>query len=393
MNRVKRIPHVLAVAALTVIALAAPAVAQETEPSIPTPTTVSITSPFVGVAVKPGDSATFDVTVAAPPGDRVALAVEGLPEGWKGELRGGGFVVDSVQVDATGQVALELQVDVPAEAAEGNYPISVSASGGSGNDQLDLSIRVAATVGGSVSMTTDFPELQGAADSTFTFDLSLVNNTPAEVQFGLSAAGPEGWLTEIRPSGEAQASTVTVAAGDTATVTVEVDPADAAPAGDYVVTAHAEGAGLSAETELGVQITGSFAVDINTLNEALNVTVRGEEATDLPLVVTNTGTAPLVGVTMTATPPSGWDVAFDQPVLQGLEPGQSAQVTATITPSGDAINGDYVITFSAGVAEATDEVDVRATVETSAIWGLVGIAVIVVALVGLTMVFRRYGRR
>ena len=389
----KRVSHALVVAAVTVTALAAPAAAQETPPSIPTPTTVSITSPFVGVAVKPGDSATFDVTVAAPPGDRVGLAIEGLPEGWEGELRGGGFVVDSIQVDATGQVALQLQVDVPADAAEGDYPISVAATGGSGNDQLSLGIRVAATVGGSVSMSTEFPALQGPADSTFSFDLSLVNNTPSEVQFGLSASGPEGWLTEIRPSGEAQASTVTVAAGETATVTVSVDPADAAPAGDYVITARAEGGGQSAESELGVQITGSFAVDINTVNEALNVTVRGEEATDLPLVVTNAGTAPLVGVTMTATPPQGWDVAFDQEVLEGLEPGQSAQVTATITPSGDAINGDYVITFSAGVAEATDQVDVRATVETSAIWGLVGIAVIVVALVGLTMVFRRYGRR
>ena len=79
--------------------------------------------------------------------------------------------------------------------------------------------------------------------------------------------------------------------------------------------------------------------------------------------------------------------------IELLEPGQQAQVTATITPSGDAINGDYVITFSGAVAEASDQVDVRATVETSAIWGLVGIAVIVVALVGLTMVFRRYGRR
>ncbi len=389
----KRIPHVLAVAALTVTALAGPAAAQETEATIPTPTTVSITSPFVGVAVKPGDSATFEVTVAAPPGDRVELTLNGLPEGWEGELRGGGFVVDAAQVDSTGQVSLELQVDVPADAAEGDYEMSVAASGGSGNDTLDISVRVAATVGGDVSMATDFPALEGSADSTFNFDLSLVNNTPGEVQFGLSASGPEGWLTEIRPSGEAQASTVTVAAGETATVTVEVDPADASPAGDYAIMARAEGAGLSAETELGVRITGSFAVDINTLNEALNVTVRGEEATDLPLVVTNSGTAPLVGVTMTATPPQGWDVAFDQEVIQGLEPGQSAQVTATITPSGDAINGDYVITFAAGVAEATDQVDVRATVETSAIWGLVGIAVIVVALVGLTMVFRRYGRR
>jgi uncharacterized membrane protein len=369
--------------------LALPALAQEAPPP---PTSLSITSPYVGVAVKPGDSATFELTVASPPGDRVGFTLNGLPEGWEGELRGGGFVVDEVQVDETGFVTLELQVDVPADSEEGDYDMSVNAAGGAGSDQLNLSIRVAASVGGDVTMTTDFPALRGPADSTYSFDLAIANNTPQEIQFGLSANGPEGWLTEIKPSGEAQASTVTVAAGETAQVTVDVDPPDAVAAGDYLITARAEGEGLSAETQLGVQITGSFAIDIATLNEALNVTVRGEQATDLPLVVTNTGTASLAGVVLTATPPQGWDVAFDRSTVD-LEPEQSVQVTASITPSGDAINGDYVVTFSSSVAEASDSIDVRATVETSAIWGLVGIAVIVVALVGLTMVFRRYGRR
>lgn len=374
--------------------MALPAFAQEAPVApVTTPTSLSISSPYVGVAVKPGDSATFELTVASPPGDRVGFSVNGLPDGWDGELRGGGFVVDEVQVGDTGIVTLELQVDVPAETEEGNYEMSVDATGGGGADSLELSIRVAASVGGDVSMTTDFPALRGPADSTYTFDLAIANNTPQEIQFGLSANGPEGWVTEIKPSGAAQASTVTVAAGATAQVTVDVDPPDAAAAGDYLITARAEGSGLSTETELGVQITGSFAIDVATLNEALNVTVKGEQPTDLPLVVTNTGTAPLVGVSMTATPPQGWDVGFDLSTIEQLGPGQSVQVVATITPSGDAINGDYAITFTSSVAEASDGIDVRTTVETSAFWGLVGIAVIVVALVGLSMVFRRYGRR
>jgi len=386
--KVKRLSHLLAVGLLTTATLALPAGAQESPP----PTALSISSPYVGVAIKPGDSATFELTVASPPGDRVGFTLNGLPEGWEGELRGGGFVVDEVQVGETGLVTLELQVDVPVETEEGDYAMSVNATGGGGADRLDLAIRVAASVGGEVAMTTDFPALRGPADSTYSFDLAIANNTPQEIQFGLAATGPEGWLTEIKPSGEAQASTVTVAAGETAQVTVDVDPPDAVAAGEYVITARAEGAGVSTETELAVQVTGSFAVDITTANEVLNVTVQGEQATDLPLIVTNTGTAALAGVAVTATPPQGWDVAFDRPTVD-LEPGQSVQVVASITASGDAINGDYVVTFSSSVAETSDSMEVRATVETSAIWGLVGIAVIVVALVGLSMVFRRYGRR
>ncbi|HEY6628607.1 MAG TPA: NEW3 domain-containing protein [Acidimicrobiia bacterium] len=387
----KRLFHVLAVGLLATATLALPAMAQET--TTPPPTTLSINSPFVGVAVKPGDSATFKLTVGAVPGDRVAFALAGVPDGWDAELRGGGFVVDEVQVDSTGFVSLDLQIDVPAETEEGSYEMSLTGTGSSGTDRLDLSIRVAATVGGDVSMTTDFPNLQGPADSTYSFDVTITNDTPQDIQFGLSATGPEGWVSEIKPSGEAQASTVTVAAGSTGQVTVDVDPPDAAAAGDYAITAKAEGGGVSAEVELGVRITGSFGIDIATANEALNVKVKGEQATDLPLVVTNTGTAPLLGVNLTATPPQGWDVTFDRATIDQLEPGQALQVVATITPSGEAINGDYAITFTSSVAEATDSIDVRTTVETSAIWGLVGIGVIVIALVGLSMVFRRYGRR
>ena len=66
-----------------------------------------------------------------------------------------------------------------------------------------------------------------------------------------------------------------------------------------------------------------------------------------------------------------------------------------ITPSGDAVAGDYVITFKADAAEnATgSSADIRFTVETSPIWAFVGVALIALILGGLFYVFRTYGRR
>ena len=55
--------------------------------------------------------------------------------------------------------------------------------------------------------------------------------------------------------------------------------------------------------------------------------------------------------------------------------------------------GDYVVTIDATSEDADDEVAVRVTVETSTIWGVVGIALIGLVLLGLAFVFRRYGRR
>jgi uncharacterized membrane protein len=41
----------------------------------------------------------------------------------------------------------------------------------------------------------------------------------------------------------------------------------------------------------------------------------------------------------------------------------------------------------------SETIQLRTTVETSSIWGFVGIALIALVLIGLFLVFRRYGRR
>ncbi|MGD2101332.1 MAG: NEW3 domain-containing protein [Acidimicrobiia bacterium] len=359
---------------------------------VTTPTELRVSTPYVGVSIKPGDSASYAIAVSGPPGDRVDLSVDGLPDGWTATIKGGGFDLKEVLLDDTGRVSVDLDVDVPADTPDGDYSFAMLAEAESGTERLELSIGVAANAGGDVSLSTDFPSLQGSSDSSFSFSLDLDNGTPQEIQFGLNTEGPEGWQIEIRPSGESQASTVTVAGGASTTVTVDVDPPDTAPAGSYVVLAAAEGGGESAAVELGIEITGIFDIDLLTANDVLNVDVNAGQESTLDLVVHNTGSAPLQSVGLSSSPPSGWEVTFDVPSIDLIPPGESVPATATIVPADDAINGDYALTFTASVPEVRASTDIRATVQTSAAWGLVGVGVIVLALVGLTMVFRRYGR-
>ena len=77
------------------------------------------------------------------------------------------------------------------------------------------------------------------------------------------------------------------------------------------------------------------------------------------------------------------------------EPNDTGTITATITPSGDAVAGDYLISFSGKAAESGAEgsVQVRFTVETSPVWAIVGLGIIALILAGLVYVFRTYGRR
>ncbi|HEV7809185.1 MAG TPA: NEW3 domain-containing protein, partial [Candidatus Limnocylindrales bacterium] len=113
----------------------------------------------------------------------------------------------------------------------------------------------------------------------------------------------------------------------------------------------------------------------------------------------NDGTGPLTNVKMSATQPTNWKITFDQDTIAQIAPGAKATVTATITPVGEAVTGDYQITISAnapgenGTGAAKGDLNMTFTVETSPIWLLAGIALIIAILVGLFYVFRTYGRR
>jgi uncharacterized membrane protein len=363
----------------------APAVAQEP---------IQIRTPYPAVAVEAGESVTFDIQVVADSPQSVALSVAEQPEGWNTTLRGGGFVIDGVFAETDEPPSVQLDVEVPPDAREGTHEVIVVASRGGVESRLPLRLRIAEAVAGSVELTTESPSLRDASDATFTFDMELANNSPDDIAFQLEAVGPEGWNVEARPSTEQQAATATVAGGETTGVQVEVDPPDDTAAGTYPIQVRAAGGGQQAEAELEVEITGNFAMTLTTPNEQLNAEVTSGRATEVPLVVRNDGTAPLVGVELSADPPAEWDVTFEPGIVEQVPPGEQAQVTATITPSGEAVAGDYIVSLSASDAEQTESsADLRVTVQTSRLWGVVGIGLIAAAAAGLAWVFRRYGRR
>lgn len=380
-----RVARLLAILAAwgTVVLLAAPASAQGLE----------ITTPYPAVVVGAGDTVGFDLDVSAPGRQRVDLSVGRVPEGWDATLQGGGFVIDGVFTDPDDPPRVELRVTVPPDARPGRYAILVTGASAAGTDTLEVALRVARGRAGGVTLTTDSPQAAGSSDSTFTFDLELANDTPEETTFDLEAAGPPGWIVEARPTGDQQATSIRVAGGETHGVQVEVDPPDDAVAGAYPVLVRASGGGRSVQAELRVEITGNYAMSVSTPDERLNVDVGAGGTTELLLVVRNEGTAPLTEVELSADPPADWDVRFQPPAIALIEPGRVARVRALITPSGDALTGDYLVTVTARTDPVSEEVELRATVRTSGLWGFVGILLIAAALGGLTWVFRRYGRR
>ncbi|HEU4672318.1 MAG TPA: NEW3 domain-containing protein [Candidatus Limnocylindrales bacterium] len=379
---------IAALAALTV-SLLAPIGAFAADP-------LTITTPYPAVAVSAGSKVSFQLTVKADQERQVALSVSGAPTGWSAVFRGGGFVVDSVTATKSGTPPdVRLDVSVPADAAGGPRAASLTVTAKSGGltATLPLVVRVSEGGGGSVAMTADYPTLKGTASQTYNFSLSLSNDTPEDLTFSLAAQGPDGWTVTAKPTGQSQAASAVVKAGESSTISVEADPPSDADAGDYPIQVSATAGDKTANQQLGVTITGSYKMTVTTPDQRLSASGGAGSTISETVRIQNDGSAPLTNVTFDKTAPSKWDVTFTPTTVDSIAPGSYQDVTAAIKPAGDAIAGDYVVNLSAKSAESSGNADFRITVETSPIWGIVGLLLIVAIVAGLVWVFRAYGRR
>jgi uncharacterized repeat protein (TIGR01451 family) len=356
---------------------------------------LSVTTPFPSVVVEPGNTATFKLNLLSQTAGDVKLALQNAPDGWTTRFSGGGLNVESAFVDKNKAVEVDLDVDVPDTAPDGVTTLRVVATQDADVVTLPVNVRVAAKSGGEVTLTTDTTGLRGPQTNTFTFNLTLKNGTATDETFTFDAQGADPtWTVSAKPAGESQAVSTVVKAGASTSVTATAQAPAGIAAGTYPFVVTATGGGKTAEQDLTVEITGSFTVDLSTPDQVLSTKGNAGSLTNFTIRVTNNGTAPITNVTPSATAPTGWTVTFDPANVASVDAGANQDFTAKITPTSDAITGDYNVTMTAKATEASsDATTIRFTVETPAYWWIAGILLIVAVFAALYWVFRTYGRR
>jgi uncharacterized membrane protein len=186
---------------------------------------------------------------------------------------------------------------------------------------------------------------------------------------------------------------VAVSARGTQALSVTATPPTDVTAGTYPIVVSAASGTQSAQAQLSVEVTGQVAMSLTTPDQRLNTSATAGSAHDFAVVVQNTGSSPLQAVQLSGTGPSDWTVTFDPATVDAVAAGKEANAVAHITPSADAIAGDYVVTLKATSGDTTSSIDIRVTVETPPLWGIIGLLLILGTLGGMVWVFRRYGRR
>jgi uncharacterized repeat protein (TIGR01451 family) len=355
---------------------------------------LTITTPYPAIVVAPGASVSFNVEVATTTPQRVGLTLAGAPDAWEAKLHGGGFVIDAVETNGVDPTDIRVDLKVPADAS-GTTSMTLTGRTAAETVELVLDVRVDQDATGAISIRNDIPALRGPSTQTFSFSLTVVNDTTEDQTYSATGVGPTGWTVNTTLTGQSQAASALVKANSTAGVTVAVEPPADVDAGTYGIQVATSIGGQTLVNDLSVEITGSYSLVVATVDGApLNGRGNAGSATPFTFTVTNTGTAAVTNVNVTGSAPSGWDVTFDKATIPSIEAGASETVSAQITPSGSAIAGDYVVTLTAAGDQSTrDSIEIRYAVETSIIWGIVGGALIVAVIGGVWWVFQRYGRR
>jgi uncharacterized membrane protein len=356
-------------------------------------TEFNLTTPYPSVTIQPGNTVTFSLDVAVPHPERVGFAVAGTPSGWTAYVRGGGNIVSAIYAGGVTAAAVDLSVVVPQTATPGTSTLTVTATSDQGTRKLDIDVIVLGVTGGAITLTSAFPQLSGAPTSTFSYSVTLANTGTQKETYTLAGQGPDGWTVSVHPSSNAQALTDTIDGGGTDTLSVTAQPPTSIPAGAYPLQVTASSGGQSANAALEADVTGTPGLTLGTPNQVLNASITAGSTGTVSLVVTNSGSTVLQAVTVTASSPTGWTTTFAPASIPTIQPGASDTVVATVKPSSDALAGDYDVTFTATGGSATSNVDIRTTVQTSPLWGFIGIALIVLVILALGWIFRRFRRR
>lgn len=358
---------------------------------------LDLSTSYPGITVKAGTDATFALKVANNTGtsQSVGLAVESAPEGWTTSITGGGNPISKVYVDNGASQSPTLTVSVPADTAEGVYNVVVKATGETGvTDTLNLELNVSEQEIKQGTFTTQYPSIQGPSTATFQFSTTLTNNSAEDQSYSLSANAPTGWNVKFTASGQDQEiASLSVAAGSSAAIKATVTPSYNVTAGKYTINCSAVSAKDTLSVDLVVEITGTYAMTLTAENQVLTADAYAGRETPINLTLTNSGSADISSVKLTATQPTNWSVTFDPAEVGIIKAGETKTVTAYVKAASDAIAGDYLVSFAASSAETQSQSDFRIAVKTSTTWGIIGIAIILALVAGLIVMFMKFGRR
>jgi len=359
------------------------------------PGSLSISTEFPSMVVGIGETVTLDLNINSPLAQVVNLDVANLPKDWTAEFRGGGRVVHSMYVAASTPAKAELRVTSPATVKAGTYDFKVTAKAGGESAEFPIEFIIKDKVPTRLSFATDYPTLRGGPDAAFNFNVTLKNDGDDDISVSLTSDAPKDLAISLKSLGKDVTNLPTdLKANSSLTVEVSATPLTSLNVGIYPFKVMAQSDTASTDIQLTAEVVGQPELTLTTSDGSLSGDAFINRSNPIKLVLRNSGNSPAEGVKLSASAPTGWVVNLNPDTVAEVPANNEIDVTADVKPSDQAISGDYIVTFRAQPNQSLSKsADFRITVQTSTVWGVVGIALIAVAVAIVGMAVTRFGRR
>jgi len=251
-----------------------------------------------------------------------------------------------------------------------------------------------------IKLTCDVPSYSDNSGVTFNYIVTLTYSGNDTITANLTTINPPGWKPTITFSGKEISSIpigpMNYGTPDSKTLSISLSPnqGTSPDPGEYKMVLKATSGQLNQTIDLTAVVKAKYQFSIAT--DTGNLATRATAGKDNHFLINlkNTGSVPLENLNLSVSKPESWKITFSPDKVTSLGAGQSLQEDVIITPpSGKTVAGDYIITISSSNSQVSSNMEVRVTVETSSIWGIVSIAIIILVIAGLAVLFLKLGRR
>jgi uncharacterized membrane protein len=322
-----------------------------------------------------------------------------------------GRAVESAKVKAMG-VAEEIfltsaEGEAVLELPQGVYSIEISKNGYHSKEIEDVGVKAGKTTDlGTVVLEkkpyySDLVALNPKLSFTIgtgnpTFKLRIENKGYLDDVFRLEVYGlPENFYYRFKESRESveDISEVFVKSGEAKEVYLEIIVPYNAEPGSYNLTVRADG-NYEMEDSITLTLRGEYSLRLEPVGGRYLITGEPGGVVKLRFLLMNSGRgASITNLKVEADAPTGWSASAEPSQIAALMPGDSVMVTLNAVIPPDAIPSEYRLKVKAEGDQTSLQEEFRVVVKEKSNAAIIGGAIILLSLLTLFVIYRRFGRR
>ena len=356
------------------------------------PSGTKLTCNTPGQTALAGDLVSFPITISNyNDGDRTFTLSSSTDTGWSVGFTYGDKGIYKVYVPKSQSQVVNLEIHTSASTHVGEHKVTAKI------DSATIDVYVYITsVNQSVDVSTTVGSKIAAIGDKIYYDVHLKNLQSNENVYNLSVTGlPDNWyyrFKETAASTDEMAEVVVPASSDKNLVLEIVPPYNVAE-GDYNFTATVTSPdGTNIDKGLTLKLKSGSGMTVTTSKLAYDA--KPGQSFDIVVYVQNNGRgAALTNVFSEVKAPEGWIVEVSPNRSNSIKAGEMQKFTISVVPPGNIVASDYEVDVNVKSDQAETDKVFRITVSTESYIPYIGAALILVVLVGLFFMYKKYGRR